>query len=652
MSDRLILEFSLGHALVLLPAAFLMSLLLTRLMITLGPRLGLMDEPDERRVHVTPIPRAGGIAIWTILVSVFWMARWLAPDTFSEELGSQFFAFTMASAVLMVVGFIDDRNGMPALVKLGGQVLAAVLFFVLNDGLWCRSIFGFTPPWWLAAGIFVGWCVLLINAFNLIDGLDGLCSGLAVVSLVVMASLGLVNGQGNEVLLPLVLIAAILGFMRFNTHPARIFLGDAGSMMLGFFIASFGDALGGERLVVGSLVLPIALAGVPLLDVLLAVWRRGARATLSKKRGEAKGGGLFSPDRHHLHHRLLEMGLTQRRVATIMQGSAMIFAILCFAPVLMGGRGIVITLCGFLVLGLVGVRVFARVELQEMGALLHLTLKRRRRDGRRRIIYYIYDICALFLAGFLAMTIETNFGDRSANGMWSLNYLVTFVVIGVISLQLMRVYRRVWSRAGIREFFYVAVCLTLSALFTSSLWSIPNADVTWADFRGGFVGGQLACWLVLAPRLIPELVREFMIDGSHRHFTRNVGGKKQILVYGAGTRGNLFLELLKNSSPEEFKEFKVAGFLDRNLKLRRRSVSGYRVFGDLNAIEDLRQRYPLHGIMIAITQMSDEDREEVFEVALNHGLAVYEWSSSHLPQLIANPGENSSVCSPESAVIG
>lgn len=627
-------QLSSGYAVALVATAFFVSLALTRVMIVLGPKWGLMDEPDERRVHQTPVPRAGGIAIWVSFLAVVWSARLLFPDLFTGLREEQLLAFTLASAFLMIVGVIDDWRGMNALVKLGGQAVAGLLYFVLDSSLRDFAIFGFELPQAVSALVFVGWCILLINAFNLIDGLDGLCSGLVVVSLLVIAGFGLANDKQVDPVLVLAMAAAVAGFIRYNFNPAKIFLGDAGSMMLGFYLATSATQVGGERAAIGAIMLPIAIAGVPLLDVLLAIWRRSARNHLKKTKGEEVAGGVFAPDKDHLHHRFLELGLTQKRVALLLQGLAVILAALCFVPILVGGRGLVITVCGFLILGLIGLRHFARLELIHTGSILHLVVKRRQGRAIARLMHYLYDLGALTLAGFLAMTVETNFGTRDENGVWSVNFLILFIVVGVVSLQSLRIYRRVWSRPAMREFFLVAVALSVGALLTSSIWAASKNNVTWADFRCGLLGGQMAAWLVLGPRALPEMIRELAVDSKHRKLVKNCPDREQILIYGAGTRGTLFIEFLKNCAPEEFADFKVAGFLDENPKLRNRWLQGYRIHGGLACLEDLAGLYPISGVMVAITELPDEALRRLLEQASRLGLTVYQWSADQQPQKV------------------
>lgn len=167
--------------LIIYGAVLVLSVLGSRMMITLGPRWGLMDEPSARRIHTRPVPRVGGIGIWLVFVisCVLLSLTGVAP-LFSGD--SPLPPFLAASAVLMLVGIVDDRRGLRPLMKLGGQLVAALLFWYLSDGD-KGKIAGVDIPGWIDALIWVFWIILLVNAYNLIDGLDGLCGGLAWISL-------------------------------------------------------------------------------------------------------------------------------------------------------------------------------------------------------------------------------------------------------------------------------------------------------------------------------------------------------------------------------------------------------------------------------------------------------------------------------------
>ena len=214
-----------------------LSIALTRLMIYVAPKIGLVDTPSERRIHKKVIPRAGGIAVY--LTAMIGMSLLYATGhPFSRSIDSSWMAyFAMASGIIFIIGIIDDKRGLSAWIKLGGQILAAVVLF-MHPGSSSGSIMGYDVPVIVDLCVHVAWTVLLVNAFNLIDGMDGLCAGLGIISLSIIAVFIVVTGAAADAFLVGVMIMALAGFLRYNFPPARIFLGDTGSMLIGFFIAS------------------------------------------------------------------------------------------------------------------------------------------------------------------------------------------------------------------------------------------------------------------------------------------------------------------------------------------------------------------------------------------------------------------------------
>ncbi len=620
------------------------SLAFTRIMIHLGPKLGLMDQPDERRVHVTPIPRAGGIAIWLSFMITVWVGKYLAPGLFDGQLSMQLAAFTLSTGMLMVVGVIDDRQGIRPFVKLGGQIAASLTFFLLNPKT-VGMFMGYQIPYLVELAFFTGWSVLLINAFNLIDGLDGLCGGLVCISLFVIAGLELAAGHLSDALVVGIMMVCVAGFMKFNLNPAKIFLGDAGSMMLGFFLASAATQAGGRRAVVGSIVLPIAIAGVPLLDVFLAIWRRSARSTVSHWNGGDRVG-VFSPDKDHLHHRFLARGLGQKEVALLMQGLAILLAALAFVPMLVGTRGIMITVCGLMILGLFGLRHLAQVELKHTGSLVHLAVKRREGPGKMRTWYFTYDLTALFIAGTGAILIETNLATRDFSVETTMRFVATFVACEMVVLHLIRIYRRVWSRSALREFLLLSMGLMIGGLAATGIFQTAAGDIAWSGLRASIIAIGSATWLLLLPRALPDVLRELAMDSSHRHLTRGKNSGKQVLVYGAGDVGNLFVKYLKTCSPDDFQRFQISGYLDDSDALKGRTINGFKILGGLDVLSTVCAEYPIHGILIAIQDLPEERMQEILKEAAALDLAVYSWASDLKPRRILTgyePMQNASM---------
>lgn len=615
---------------ILVLASAALSLVLNRTMLWLGPRWGLMDEPgEERRIHSTAVPRAGGIAIWTtfLAVAVVMMAtrevdggggtlswRWLA-------------AFAAGSVVLMAAGVVDDKRGLSPWVKLGCHVVAPTLFYLIHP-----MATGLFPSGWpviFGYLVFMGWSVILINAFNLIDGLDGLCGGLAAVSCFALGALALTNHRLDAATVMFVMGGAILGFLRYNLNPARIFLGDAGSMLMGFFLATAATDAVGRKAVAGMILLPIAVAGVPLLDVLLAIWRRGAKRIVRQLRGEIPAGGLFSADREHLHHRLLLPGGSQRKVAVILQAFAILFSGLAFLPMIFGDRVIGFSVVGLLIVGLVGIRNLARVEIEQTGDVIHMAIKLPGHRRRVAAALFVYDVLVLSAAGGIAILIETNMLFRGVNFNHLVNFAVLFTVLGSISLMVVQVHRRLWVRATMRDILSLQFWLFLAAVATYSIFCLINTDLDWSALRVTIIAYVFACIGVCLPRVTLDLLREFGLDARHIS-AKSIGVERRwpVVVLGAGDLGTLLVDHLKSSPMDFYPGMQMLGFIDDTKVLHGRRLRSFKILGDLSVVPKLAEGAGLKGIVVAIENPREELLTQLDALANEHDLKIYRWRVS------------------------
>lgn len=608
--------------------ALALSLALNRLMLVLAPRLGLMDHPGERRIHSGVIPRAGGLAIWVsfLVVSCGAVGFFGRGEMLSWSwLGG----FAAGSGVLMVAGVLDDRFGLRPLVKLGAHILAPVVMF------WVHPLTtGFFAPgvWWVwDLLLFVGWSVVLINAFNLIDGLDGLCGGLATVACLAMAGLAMANGRPDAAVVLWLMGAALLGFLWFNMNPARIFLGDAGSMMLGFFLATAATGGVGRKTVLGVLLLPIAVAGVPLLDVLLAVWRRWMRRWAGRLRGEDEAGkGIFDADREHLHHRLLDAAGSQRKVALMLQLLAVALAALCLLPMIFGDRMIRVSLVGLLLLGLAAVRHLARVEIVHTGEVLHLAIKLPVKRRQLAVGMFCYDLLALVLAGGAAILMETNLLFNKAD--WDRRgialFMTVFVVCGMLALLGARVHQRLWVRVSLRDFVGVVFWFVMCGLVTFSVVSLGKASVEWSVLRLTVLACAGGCLAVCLPRVMLDLVREMAMVHRVRSAAsdRDMSGYGPVAVVGAGDVGTLFLEHLKATGSDTYVGMRMLGFLDENESLHGRTLRSFPILGSLDKVPELIASQGLRGLVVAINRPGEDLLARLEELSVAHGLTLYRWT--------------------------
>jgi UDP-GlcNAc:undecaprenyl-phosphate GlcNAc-1-phosphate transferase len=362
--------------------AFLLALLvaaaLTPLVRRLAEHFKLYDEPDvERKVHQTPIPRLGGIAMaiafFTPLVGLLIhdndISRLLTSDP------DQLLALFGGGIAILLVGIVDDVWGVRARNKLVVQIVIA--FGMVMSGVvierFSLPFFGIVElgPW-VATGVTVFWFVAIINAVNLIDGLDGLAGGVAlfaVVTMYVVASLDPVSNLLTT-LLAAALAGSIIGFLFYNFNPATIFMGDCGSMFLGFVIASAAVQTQAKSSTAVALTVCVLALGLPVLDTAMSIVRR-----------IRKGRPVFDADREHIHHRLLALGFTQRQAMVILYGVCGLLAVFALAVKMEAGHG---AMQLAILVGL-GVVLFALGRLFQLRERLH----------QRRIEHLLADSIAL-----------------------------------------------------------------------------------------------------------------------------------------------------------------------------------------------------------------------------------------------------------------
>jgi UDP-GlcNAc:undecaprenyl-phosphate GlcNAc-1-phosphate transferase len=330
--------------LVVLGVAFATTVLVTPIVRRLAIRIGAVVTPDSRRVHAKPTPTLGGVALAGGVLAglgVAWRMPEFRPifDSPTVPLG-----VAVAAGVIFLVGLIDDVREVSAPAKVAGMVLAgsiltlagvSTVFFRIPFG----GILSLTPD--LSAFITVLWVVGMANAINLIDGLDGLAAGITGIAAGSFFLYGLrleqvdVLAAGNiGPLLAVITLGICIGFLPHNFHPARIFMGDAGALLLGLLMAASTMAVGGstDAEYIGStffffapLVIPLVILGVPILDTIFAIIRRATRRS-----------GLATADKEHLHHRLMRLGHGQRRSVLILWAWTALLSVVVLVPTYTG----------------------------------------------------------------------------------------------------------------------------------------------------------------------------------------------------------------------------------------------------------------------------------------------------------------------------
>lgn len=335
--------------------AFICAVVLTPIIRDVFRSYNVVDRPGQRKVHAYPIPRVGGISIMVAYLIALNSLR--GPGSLFPVHWLQ--TILSGAAIVFLIGLIDDFMNLKPVVKLGGQIAAGAVAFA--NGLSVDRLGNTALPVWLSLPVTIFLLLLATNALNLIDGLDGLCGGIAFWATLSFAALGFAHGDKLLVLTALPLAFALLGFLVFNFNPATVFLGDSGALTAGFLLGCFAIIEAGHGVTATRIAIPMLILCVPMLDLGLSIVRRRLRKQ-----------PIFSADRAHIHHRLLERGLSVRRVAFILYAVGICGGLLGLMLSFTDGNTAVywIVLAGLAALALAGIRELRYPEFEVAGRLL------------------------------------------------------------------------------------------------------------------------------------------------------------------------------------------------------------------------------------------------------------------------------------------
>ena len=345
-----------------------LALIATPLVIWLARRIGAVDKPGIRSIHTLPIPRIGGIAIYLSficsIVSLLFLNNAIGERF--REVGLQVTTLLCSATCVFLIGLVDDLRGLPARFKFVAELLGAGVLCLVGVRI---SSIGFGEGLVLSLG-WMGWPITLLwivgvtNAVNMSDGLDGLAAGVAAIACGVIAVFAIHGStihtglaQNNDIMMALfslALLGSLSSFLFFNFNPAKVFMGDCGSLFIGFTIAAASVMCVSKSAALVGLALPALALGIPIFDTLFSMLRR----FLERR-------SLFAPDRSHFHHRLLELGLNQRRAVTIIYAATLLAVAMGLFMLVSHGISSLMVFGGVLLLVLLMFRVVGIVRLHE-----------------------------------------------------------------------------------------------------------------------------------------------------------------------------------------------------------------------------------------------------------------------------------------------
>ncbi|HXI25533.1 MAG TPA: hypothetical protein VNG71_16830 [Pyrinomonadaceae bacterium] len=560
-----------------------LALVLTPVVRMLARRFGFVAKPKTDRWHKNPTAMMGGVAIWLAVIAAYLA---LVPHSGAG------WVVVGAASFLFLVGLADDLLHFKPYQKLIGQVIGAAI--VVNYGLvlpWTRYL-----PLNMVITIF--WLIGITNAVNLLDNMDGLATGIAAIASGFLAFNFITSNQMTEATMLVVFTAALIGFLIYNSNPASIFMGDSGSMFIGFFLASSAliNVSGGRSRTLVVLAVPILVLFIPIFDATFVT-------VLRKLSGRAASQG----GRDHTSHRLVALGLSEKRAVLLLYGLAATSGLLAvlvreLKPDVSLALLILLTL-GLTLLGvyLAGVKgydeeadVRAARDNPLYGFLIDFSYK-------RRIFEVMLDVVLIVLAYWSAYAMK--FGPFSGSPAWKL-FLRTLPVLVVVRLGaflFFGVYRGIWRYTSMDDLMAFAKAVVAG--------SIVSVVIILFKFR--FQGFSRTIFLLDAMVMMTFLAGSRIAFRFFRQVlpAANKEGGKRVLIYGAGDAGELLLRELLNN-----RELRYApvGFMDDDANKHGKLIHGFRVFGGNGSFARIITEQQVQQVLISTPRISEARIAEIW----------------------------------------
>jgi UDP-GlcNAc:undecaprenyl-phosphate/decaprenyl-phosphate GlcNAc-1-phosphate transferase len=620
--------------------ALLITLVITPLVKRFAVSLNAVDKPGTRKIHTNATPRMGGLGIFVgFSLSVVLFAI-LKNDIFLSLLYSKDYLYIYLGALVMLgLGIADDKVGLNAKIKFTVQFTVAI-FLVCNGLLIERITNPFGAPFelgWIAYPITVIWIVGVTNAINLSDGLDGLASGICLISALTMFAISLITKNAALLVLSAALIGALLGFLRYNFNPAQIFMGDTGSLSLGFLLATLSIKGSLVSSTTVSLLIPVIAMGLPIIDTLFAIVRR-----------LITGKNPFSADKQHVHHRLLSFGLNQRQVVILLYGICILFGCIALALTAAQNEMAASLLLIFGIIVYTGIRRLGYIET------IIIRMKHERYRQKKRLykaLYYDDD------------------DEKEEISLWHrLSARQTIIKVGLdfvfifVSFSLTRFFSEganviaVDSRLFRNQFVIIMLCCFASFLlfgYYRALWRYISLDAIGKYVKGVTVGALSSYFalaffepsLALPPRhfiifwlfllvlvTASRLLFNFYATYQKRELTRLSGGER-VLIYGAGDRGEVALNSLIK---EDIIDYRPIGFIDDNPAKYRKEILGYSIMGGIKDLEKIVIANQVQRIIISSPFINGNREGVLKEICRKHNVKLCHFKIQFDPISLAN----------------
>ena len=606
-------------AITLLLIAFGAAFILTPCMRYVACALGVVDQPSARKVHRTATPLLGGVSV-ALAIGAAALASAVVGTRFTVNASLDLALLgpvLIGAAIVFGAGLWDDVRPLPVWAKLLWQSLAAAVAVGYGMRVSHISLFGgsgFALGVWAIPVSFI-WILGITNAFNLLDGLDGLVCGLGIIVAAANALFFFFLGETQMMLLLLVLFGALLGFLPYNFNPATIFLGDSGSLVIGYLLAV--TAISGAQNSVTSLavVMPLLLFGLPIVDTLLSMARRLVASSKLRRASSSQlkdrlycASAMFAADRRHIHHRLLALGFSHRHAVLALYGIALAMAALAMLSVLAQYRNagmLLIVVGGAAYLGIRRLG-YHEIEFLQAGTLLRWYEQTRLNRQLMRVLIHALLIALAYWGAFLLKYDHVN---SRALYAWHLQAFPIHLVMQFLFFYVMGLHRGVWRALGARDLISISSAI-LQANMLSYILALLSAPPEGA-LRFFVIDTLLLGALILGVR------SAYQVLSTMRSHAMAAG--RETLICDAGPHGQAILRQLRQNPDCDLRPI---GFLDDNDALHGHTVDRIPILGSLNDLGALVDRRPIACVILPEGQLSEWRLRSITNWCQGRGIAV------------------------------
>jgi UDP-GlcNAc:undecaprenyl-phosphate/decaprenyl-phosphate GlcNAc-1-phosphate transferase len=590
---------------VLFFAAAVFSLIFAPLIRAFAVWAKILDIPSERKVHAKPVPLLGGIPIFLSFNLVVILGIIQNQSYLKEPVLSKWQTLLICQIIILGLGLFDDIIHVQPGTKLIFQIFVGVLIFLFGFG-----INNITNPFngslmhlgLLSLPITVFWLVLITNALNLVDGLDGLAAGTALIVAMTIFAISFFNQSKGIAFISIVLAGSILGFLRYNFYPAKIFLGDTGSMLLGFLLAvtSIQGSSKGATLV--AVLAPILALGFPIMETLLSMIRRLLRSIhvidYSTKNGRSRvlffrNFTIFEADKDHVHHRLLKFGFSQRKAVIVLYAICIGLSILAFLSVALKNLNIIAVLGAIFLAFLIGIKSlkYQEFKILENGLLIPLFSFP---VINKSLFQAFLDLVMISFSFYLSFVLV--FKDFGQAKDLFLKSLPLVLLIKVVVFYLSSLYRGSWVYSSIEDALTILKATILSSLSVVIILSLFFSLKSFGGAVFFILDFYLLLSLVAGFRVSYKIFNSFYKQGS-------TSKGKKILIYGAGYRGSTVLKEIRNNDTYSLSP---AGFIDDAPEKLGKNMHGIPILGTIEDLDSIFEDNEISEIIISTAKIGKE----------------------------------------------